>query len=435
MKLKFNKKFFFKIHSWIGIKLSILFFIVCFSGTLATLSHEMDWLFIPEMRASPAHEEVSRNLIVSNIQKTFPLGEIGYWAKSEEAYLCDIVQVRSNDTQAYVFVNPYTGEVQGAANLTFRRFFRNLHYFLFVPFQIGHFTVLMFSFLLFISLVTALFFYKKWWRKLFVLQTRKGPLVFYRSLHRLVGLWSVPFTLLFSITGMWYFVERANIGNIAAVIDFDAPVISEASADGNAEKITSYTVDYDRAIAVAKKEIPTLNVGSISPPNRYSGLIYMRGKSHVPLVRERANRVYVNPTTYEVVKVQKAENINTLTWINDIADPLHFGTWGGLITKIIWFIVGLGISSLVLSGIWITLKRKARLRKNRQTDALGAWKYLNFIFFGLIMLSMYYQFIWIYHVSVQNLVGITMGWAVFIGLGYYIFVYRINKLVQSSNDA
>ncbi|HBS12889.1 MAG TPA: hypothetical protein DEO36_10170, partial [Flavobacteriaceae bacterium] len=45
--MKINKKFFLKIHSWIGIKLSILFFIVCFSGTLATLSLEMDWLFIP----------------------------------------------------------------------------------------------------------------------------------------------------------------------------------------------------------------------------------------------------------------------------------------------------------------------------------------------------------------------------------------------------
>ncbi len=55
--------------------------------------------------------------------------------------------------------------------------------------------------------------------------------------------------------------------------------------------------------------------------------------------------MYINPNTYEVVKVQNAKNISTTMWINDIADPLHFGNWGGLTTKIIWFIFGLGISS------------------------------------------------------------------------------------------
>jgi len=430
MKLKFNKKNFFKIHSWIGIKLSILFFIVCFSGTLATLSHEMDWLFIPEMRASPAKKTASRNLIVSNIKKAYPQGRITYWMKSEERYLCDIVYVKSEGVQTYVFANPYTGKVQGNANITFQRFFRNLHYYLFIPFQIGNFTVLFFGFLLLISLITALFFFKNWWRKLFVLQTNKGSLVFFRSLHRLVGLWSIPFTLLFSVTGIWYFVERANVGNVDAEIGFERPVIADSSTDHYSEPVNSYTVDYDRAVALAIKEIPTLVIGGINAPNSNTDLIYIRGKSHVPLVRQRANRVFVNPRTYEVVKVQKAENINTLTWVNDIADPLHFGNWGGLVTKVIWFIMGMGISSLVLSGIWITLKRKARQRKNAKTAVLGAWKYLNFMFFGLMMLSMYYQFIWVYHVSVQNLVGITLGWAVFIALGYYIFVYRINKLLQ-----
>jgi uncharacterized iron-regulated membrane protein len=277
-------------------------------------------------------------------------------------------------------------------------------------------------------LITALFFFKKWWKKLFILQIGKGPLVFFRSLHRLVGLWSVPFTLLFSITGIWYFVERTNIGNVAAHIDFEYPVISKESMEITAKKITSYTVDYDRAVALAKKEIPTLIVGSISAPNSNTDLIYIRGKSHVPLVRQRANRVFVNPNTYEVMKVQKAENINTLTWINDIADPLHFGNWGGLITKIIWFCMGLGISSLVLSGIWITLKRKAKHRKKGHTNIMGGWKYLNYIFFAAMILCMYSQLIWGYNISFKNFVVISIGWTVFIGLGYYIFEYRMNKL-------
>ena len=91
--MKLDRKFFFRIHSWIGIKLSILFFIVCFSGTMATLSHEMDWLFIPETRATYQETKADKNTVVDNLMGQFPTGKIIYWAAAAESYLCDIVYV------------------------------------------------------------------------------------------------------------------------------------------------------------------------------------------------------------------------------------------------------------------------------------------------------------------------------------------------------
>lgn len=432
MKLKVNKKLFFKIHSWIGIKLSILFFIVCFSGTLATLSHEMDWLFIPEIRAIPQKELASRNFIIENIKKKYPKGKITYWMKSEESYLCDIVYVDEETSgKTYVFANPYTGEIQGNANLTFQRFFRDLHYFLFIPFQIGNFTVLIFGFLLFISLVTALLFYKKWWKKLFKLQRGKGVLVFFRSLHRLVGLWSIPFTLLFSVTGIWYFMERANVANLGNEVNPKYPEVIALKKGGTEIDNLSYAIDYDKAITIAEREIPDLKVGSISPSENSKDAIYLRGKSNVALVRQRANRVYIDPNNYEVLKVQKAKNISALMWLNDIADPLHFGYWGGLITKIIWFFAGLGISSLVLSGIWITLKRKKVKQKKGPATVMEVWKYINWVFYAVMLFFMYAIIITRYSVSVKVVVIISIGWSVFVGMGYYMFVYRLNRIVKS----
>ncbi len=109
----------------------------------------MDWLFVPGMRATPQKQMAPRNLVVANIQKIYPNGSITYWMRQEEPYLCDLVYVQEYKNTTYVFANPYTGEVQGNANLTFQRFFRDLHYFLFIPAQIGNFTVLLFGFLLF----------------------------------------------------------------------------------------------------------------------------------------------------------------------------------------------------------------------------------------------------------------------------------------------
>lgn len=364
-------KLFFRIHSWIGIKLSILFFIVCFSGTLATLSHEMDWLFIPEIRAEFNGIYADKNTMLENIKKAYPKGKITYWSTPEESYLCNIVYLEVGKEWWYAFVNPYTGEVQGKADITFQRFFRDLHYFLFIPFQIGHFTVLIFAFMLFISMVTALLFYKKWYKKLFELKLGKGRVVFYRSLHRLVGVWSVPFCILFSITGIWYFVERTNLSDVSQIANTQTPKIEELAIDSLDLVRFSYNLDYSKAIVAAQEKIPGLVVKDISPPRNKTAPIYLTGKSDVPLVRNRANRVYVHPLTYEVIGVQDAKNIDTITWLNDIADPLHFGNWGGLITKIIWFLGGLGISALVLTGIWSSLKRKVKnLQKVKKTKSL-----------------------------------------------------------------
>ncbi|MFI0430300.1 PepSY-associated TM helix domain-containing protein [Mariniflexile sp. HMF6888] len=424
--MKITRKKLFNIHSWIGIKLSILFFIVCFSGTLATLSHEMDWLFISEIRATPQKELASKNLIIANLKKIYPEGKITYWMKNEEPYLCDIIYMKENGKQTYVFANPYTGIVQGHANLTFHRFFRDLHYFLFIPFQIGNFMVLSFSFLLLISLMTALFFCKKWWKKLFVLQTGKGPLIFFRSLHRLVGLWSIPFTLLFSITGIWYFIERTNIGGVGKEVNPKSPTLEVHTEKKHGINL-SYDLDYDKVTAISEKAIPYFKAQSLNPPTAYNNTIYVRGTSDVALVRQRANRVYIDPYTYKIIKVQNAKNINTTMWINDIADPLHFGYWGGLATKIIWFFMGLGISSLILTGIWITLKRKAQQKKKQNKKVLGIWKYLNWSTYALMMMCMYIHLISHYRASLMGIIIISLGWGILIILTYYFFVYLLNK--------
>lgn len=362
----FNKDTLFKIHGWVGMKLSILLFVVCFSGTLAVLSHEMDWLFNPDMRATPSKDYASWNRIVSNIETAFPGGKITYWQRAREPYLTDLIYVVQEGDLKYTFANPYTGEVQGSADVTFQRFFRDLHYYLFIPNQIGHFIVLFFGFVLLISLLTGMFYYQDWYKKLFVLKIGKGSRVFYSSLHKLVGAWSIPFMLLISATGIWYFIERADLAHVSDHMDEERPSITEAAL---AQYDTTARIDYDRCVAIAQQTIPGLKVKGIQVPANPRQAVYLSGTSEVPLVRYRANRVYINPYTYEVMKVQRAEEINTITWLNDIADPLHFGYWGGLLTKLIWFVLGLGLSSLILTGPWLYLKKRmkqARLQKERR---------------------------------------------------------------------
>lgn len=431
--MEINKKIFFKIHSWIGIKLSILFFIVCFSGTLATISHELDWLFNPSIRATPQKELASKNTMVNNIKQKYPLGELGYLESTPEPYLCNIAFVTENEQLYYVFVNQYTGEVQGAATFTIQRYLRDLHYYLFIPYGIGHYTVLVFGFMLFISSITALVFYKQWWRKLFELKIGNGPVVLFRSLHRLIGVWSVPFTILFSVTGIWYFLERTNTASISKIANTQIPKIEGLDMDSTAFTQIHYTIDYDRVVEAAQKAIPHVVVRDILPPSNKDEPIYVTGTSDVPLVRNRANRVYIHPTTYEIVGVQNAKNLNSITWLNDIVDPLHFGYWGGMATKIIWFLGGLGISFLVATGIWISLKRKIKNINTAEMQKLGKWRYPNMAIMSLMFGFMYYMLFARYSINVVQFSIITGAWIILILLTRLIYIKKIHNVKMNKH--
>jgi uncharacterized iron-regulated membrane protein len=391
----------------------------------------MDWLFYPGLRATEG-ERVSYNQLVKSVQQAFPEGSLTYWVMGDEPYLNDIAYVDRDGQRLYVFVDPVKGKVTGSTTVTFQRFFRDFHYYLFIPFyQIGYFMVLVFAFFLLISMGTPLFFYKKWWNKLFELKTGKGNLVFFRSMHRLVGLWTVPFALLISITGIWYFIERTNLGGVSDISNPIAPKLKEKEHQLSEAVSFSYQYDYDKAVELAQKEIPGLKIGGIVPSDNITNPIYLRGKSHVPLVRKRANRVYVDPLHNQVVGIQKAEESPAVMYLNDIADPLHFGSWGGLTTKILWFLGGLGISGLVLSGIWIALKRQAKHMAERGVQVIGAWKYLNWAL-SLVVLGFMYHFMLNRYaasgISVM-LVSSILGFLAI--LTWYVFDYRLKKAVQS----
>ncbi|QTE24381.1 PepSY-associated TM helix domain-containing protein [Polaribacter cellanae] len=417
---KLKKKDYFSIHSWIGVQLCMLFFIVCFSGTIAVFSHELDWLFNPEMRAVPQEKLASKNDILQQIKTQYPEGNITFWMKSHEDYLCDIIYLeQKGGKRLFLFANQYTGKLQGAAATTIQRFFRDLHYYLFIPFQIGHFLVLSFAFLLLGSLISGWKFMRKKKKHFLNLGKKNNTLAYHKNLHKTFGLWSIPFVLLFSITGIWYFSERVDLFSISNFIgDKKIEVIPSKT---HTTKNFSYSLDYDSVLNIAKKEIPNFTFGSFVISNdNTKPIIEVRGKSDMPMVRYRANRVVIDTETDTLLYVQKATETNTLKTINNMIDPIHFGHFGGLFTKAIWFVFGLMITYLTASGIWIYLKRISKNKKGAYT-----FRYVNWFLFAVMQFFMYQRLIYIQGVSLLSHIIILVFWSVFLYLIYSVFYKKI----------
>ena len=65
-----------------------------------------------------------------------------------------------------------------------------------------------------------------------------------------------------------------------------------------------------------------------------------------------------------------------------MADPLHFGTFGGLATKAIWFVFGAILTGMAVTGVLIYSQRLAKAARGdlRKRDAawsgMGPWAYV-----------------------------------------------------------
>jgi hypothetical protein len=108
-------------------------------------------------------------------------------------------------------------------------------------------------------------------------------------------------------------------------------------------------------------------VRRILPPDRIGDPVRVDGQTDAILVRDRASRVYLDPYSGRVLDTQRATHLSALQRWSDTADPLHFGTFGGLPTKLLWFVFGIVLSVGILAGPVL-----ADLRRPRSTGAAGA---------------------------------------------------------------
>ena len=115
--------------------------------------------------------------------------------------------------------------------------------------------------------------------------------------------------------------------------------------------------DLELAVGNALDELPGLEVRRILLPRAPNSPLIIQGDLSATLVRPRANGVYIDPSNLSVIGSYVGEELNVHTRISEAADPLHFGYFGGLATKILWFLLGLSMSAMTLTGVVIYSKR------------------------------------------------------------------------------
>lgn len=356
LKTKSSRRKFFDLHSWVGFHLAFIMSVILMTGTIATVSNEIDWLVHPELRATTGESHVPWQTMTNAIQEYSPNSTIVAISALEGDYLTHRARVIDRQgNQEYIYVDQWSGRVTGSTGLfTVQRFFRDLHRYLFMPAVLGLPIVTSMAFILAISLYTGIKTSRNWTTLMIRIRINKGMRVFIGDAHKTFGLWAVWFLMLIIVTSLWYLFEFGAV--VAGTrLEPNRPILSSQELETFGDEIKIPIIS-DVVIA-AKSAYPELTITEIQFPSRVNQAITVLGVIGNPILRSRANRVFLNPHSLEAIKVQRSKDIGWIAWINEIADPLHFGFFGGLYTKLIWFVFGLALTALSLTGVWLTWKR------------------------------------------------------------------------------
>lgn len=356
----------YRLHSLFGLKLSLLLAFVCLTGTIATVSHEIEWLIFPEVRATASAAPANWGAMWESARQHRSDGwvrSIGSYDRSDVGYFAKDVGMRLPDgREITVLIDPGTGAVTGEQTGTaFHAFMRGLHYYLFTPGDWGFYLVSSLGFVVLASLITGLIVYKRFWRGLFKRpRVARGSRTLLGDLHRLFALWALPFTALIAVTSVWYFAERAGVEWESAPPATASPLRQQPTG-----------AQVDGWVRTATAAMPGIKVTGVSLPWSDGDPVVVQGEWRAWLVRERTNAAFIDPVTGKLLGLRRAHEMGAGERLVHTADPLHFGNFAGLAGKLLWFIFGIMLTAIAISGAIIHGKRLS----GGATDSLGAaWK-------------------------------------------------------------
>lgn len=342
-----------RLHSLFGLKLSLLMAFVCATGTVATVAHEIEWLLVPAVRGEAAAPGATRNWgrVWAAARAAHSDGwvrGVGPYDRSDAGYFARAAAVALPDgREVTVLVDAASGQVTGEQRgVTFHSFMRALHYYLFVPGDAGFYLVTSLALALAGSLVTGLIVYRRFWRGLWRRPRFDRPVrTWLGDVHRLLGVWSIPFAAVIAATGLWYLAERA-------VLHWETPPPLAGPL-----RVQPGAATIDRWVAIAAEAMPGFHITGVSLPYGDGAPVIVQGQWQAWLVRERTNAAYIDPASGRLLGRRVAHDLTaTERWVHT-ADPLHFGTFGGLATRLLWAGFGVALTLIASTGALINARR------------------------------------------------------------------------------
>ncbi|MUG94899.1 PepSY domain-containing protein [Scytonema sp. UIC 10036] len=379
MKSKKLRDLVFTLHRYIGLAVGLIAIIVGLTGSLLVFHSEIS-NFEQHRRIgkiTPQGTQLPVEVVLNTVKKTYAnqpdatLQTIILPLKPNEPINVVLKTKEKDWTENYV--NPYTGEILGN-NLQpsfVNKFFEivyPLHYTL-LSGDMGYKFVGIIGLLMSFMSITGIILWPGW-RKLisgFKIKWNAHPKRVNFDVHKVAGVVTAVFLLFAFFTGFcWSFAEFVN-PMIYAV------TFSKKQADPVSVPLTSQeALGLTEQLKTAQAALPDATLRGIYFPDKPEKALMVRLK----LPQENADYgqsiVYLDQYSGKVLRVDSSLKLSLGDRILNSFVPLHFGTFGGLPTRILYVFVGLAPLILFITGFVMWRYRyRAKFRSSDSTIELS----------------------------------------------------------------
>lgn len=156
--------------------------------------------------------------------------------------------------------------------------------------------------------------------------------------------------LIWAISGVYFVWPR----EFTAAVDRFSKVSIEGAREGRiraTENKSGMVKDLPRIEAEASRLIPNSHIGAISFPTAPTAPLHLYMVRNGRESLSGADFIYYDSATGAHLKTSLRNNPKTAgDWIIWLMRPLHFGTHWGIGVKILWFLLGLALPLLGVTG-------------------------------------------------------------------------------------
>ncbi|MGB3865630.1 MAG: PepSY-associated TM helix domain-containing protein [Xanthobacteraceae bacterium] len=357
----------FVVHGWLALPIWAFLFVVCLTGSIATVSQEIVWLANPAVRANAPTADarlLGYDDILVAVERQEPGARVRFISRPVKSIFALTVAVtRPDGGSARLYVNPYTGNIQGERGFDFSNFIRALHGWLLMPFSdgfpIGWYAVSALAIPLLGSLITGIVVYKRFWRVYLRPRLRlgKGRRIFWGDLHRLAGAWSIPFIAIMAVTASWFLVQAILSDNHITISTAGVPpVVARGDVPVVARGAPAPRITLEQAAEAVRAQLPDLEPSFVQLPGSAYRHIRVGGRGNYPLIFETVD---VNPYNGKVERARRVSDRSALELVTSSMRPLHTGDFAGVWLKLVYLVFGLLLTTLIFSGMMVWTKRTA----------------------------------------------------------------------------
>jgi uncharacterized iron-regulated membrane protein len=147
-------------------------------------------------------------------------------------------------------------------------------------------------------------------------------------------------------------------------IEPHAPMVSVSHLPINTLDIPKPTTSLAQAFELAEQRFPDFKSTYVMLPEHARDTYKLFGKGDFIFYDEYSYGVIVNPWTGVIESVRQPDEMATLQTLSHIVNPLHYGNIGGLWTKGIWFLFGVLLTGMSITGFLMWSGRTIKASRN-----------------------------------------------------------------------